>query len=57
MLSGVLGKALAFAGLTALVWMALALQMAAQATCGGSTVALVKPFGAAIVAQTHRSRS
>ncbi len=53
MMSGVLGKALAFGGLTAIVWVALALQMVAQETCAGPTVALVKPFGAAIVTATQ----
>ena len=45
MLRGVFGKALAFAGLTAVVWAALALQTAAHLACAGPTVALVKPFG------------
>ena len=57
MMSGVLGKALAFAGLTAIVWMALALQMAAHGTCAGPSVARVQPFGASLATPMRESRS
>jgi len=57
MMGGVLGRALAFAGLTAVVWTALALQMAAHGSCAGPTVAQVKPFGAALATAMPESRS
>lgn len=44
----ILDRAIALAALTAIVWMAAALQLAAHNACGGPTVALVKPFGGAL---------
>jgi hypothetical protein len=57
MMGGVLGRALAFAGLTAAVWTALAPQMVAQGACAGPTVALVKPFGATLATAMPESCS
>jgi hypothetical protein len=51
----ILDKAFVFAALTAIVWMAVAVQLAAHAGCSGPTVALVRPFGGALAVAVERS--
>lgn len=50
-----LDKALALAALTAIVWTAAAVQLAAHSACTGPTVAMVKPFGGALAVDVQRS--
>ena len=52
-----LDKAFALAALAAIVWVALAVHLAAQSERAGPTVALVKPFGGALTASAGRSGS
>lgn len=46
----ILDKAIALAGLVAIVWTAAAAEIAARSVCNGPTVALVKPFAGGLVA-------